>query len=141
MLLLAKYKNVQNSSQISLGSEDRRNISEMNNPFSIKQLQEKYPYMNWHAFINSILPSGMSVGEDESVVVTATTFFTALGDLLQRTPKRTVANYLIWRISLFAAKFMTAEQRAGRIKFLAAITGQQVDMPRWKECIEFTSAR
>lgn len=33
--------------QISLPNEKRRNASALYNPFTIKELQKKYPYNNW----------------------------------------------------------------------------------------------
>lgn len=113
----------------------------MNNPLNIKEIQERYPYINWLTYSNSMMPEGLVLEENEIVSVTEPSFFASLGDLLNRTPKRTMANYMMWRIALYAARFMTTELRAGRIKFLAAITGQQVDEPRWKECIEYTSSK
>ena len=58
------------------------------NPFSIKELQVKYPFVQWLEYINVILPKEVNVNENEIVVVCVPTFFDQLGKLLERTPKR-----------------------------------------------------
>lgn len=97
--------------------------------------------MEWLPFINNMLPSGLVVNESEIIAVTVPTFFDKLGGVLESTPKRTIANYLIWRVAYYASGYMTNEQRQRKLQYLGAISGQQNEEPRWKECIAYTSAR
>lgn len=108
---------------------------------SIATIQEFFPFMDWLPFINSLLPPGLTVNETEIVEVTVPSFFANLGDILQATPKRTIANYLMWRVVYYASDYMTNAQRQRNLEFLTTLTGQQMEEPRWKECIKFTSSR
>lgn len=58
---------------------------------------------------------------------------------MRNTPKRTIANYLMYRLAAYSAKYMTSAQRERRQQFLSRISGQQLERPRWKECILYTS--
>ncbi|KAJ6639053.1 Neprilysin-2 [Pseudolycoriella hygida] len=80
----------------ALFSEDDSNESDP--VFTIKELQEKYPYLNWLAYINAVLPPGLIVTEDEPVVNTNTQFFEKLAGVMNATTERTIANYIVWRV-------------------------------------------
>lgn len=79
--------------------------------------------------------------ENEIVANTVPTFFASLGDILASTPKRTIANYFGWRVAYYGSGYMTNAQRQRKIQYLASISGQQTEEPRWKECIGYTSSR
>lgn len=68
--------------------EERRDTNVQYNPFSIKDLQVKYPYLNWLDYINVILPKNVRIDENEIIIVCVPTFFDQLGKLLEKTPKR-----------------------------------------------------
>lgn len=108
---------------------------------SIKEIQERYPYMDWLSYINSLLPAGLVVDEYEIIAVTVPSFLGGLGDILANTPKRTIANYLMWRAAYYTSGYMTNEQRLRKLQFLATFSGQQTEEPRWKECIAYTGVR
>ncbi|XP_043288930.1 neprilysin-2-like [Venturia canescens] len=76
--------------------EVRRNITLIYNPMSIRALSEAYPSVRWIEFFNRMVPSPTTVEEDEIIIVKSPKFFTELEKLLAETPKRTVANYLLW---------------------------------------------
>lgn len=125
--------------QISLPREERRNASLLYNPYTIKQLQESYPYMNWLDYINAMLPTGLDVDESEIVTNSVPTYFKELGNILNVTSKRTIANYLLWRAVLTTSGTLTSELRQRKLEFYKAVYGLQGEEPRWKECIQFAS--
>lgn len=88
-----------------------------------------------------LLPSKIQVDETEIISVTVPSFFEDLEDVLNRTSNRAKANYLIWRVALYASGYMTNEQRQRKLQYLATVSGQQVEEPRWKECIAYTASR
>ena len=55
---------------------------------TIKELQVKYPYVEWLSYFNAILPKEVQVTSDETIVVSVISFFDDLGKLLDKTPKR-----------------------------------------------------
>lgn len=127
--------------QISLPNEKRRNATALYNPMSLKEVQKKYNYIQWVDYINALLPDGLKIDENEMIVVSVPSFFEALGPLLQNTPKRTIANYLLWRITAFSSFFMTEELRKRQLVYSTAVSGKQEQEPRWKECVDITSGR
>lgn len=90
-------------------------------------------------YINALLPESLSIDENEMIIVSVPSFFEALGPLLEDTPKRTVANYMMWRITVFSSFFLTEELRKRQLVYSTAVSGKQEQEPRWKECIDITS--
>lgn len=106
---------------------------------TLKEIQQKFPYIpSWVEYINSLLPTGLSVDENEIIIVTVPTFFE---QLLKNTTKRTMANYLMRRIALPSTYYLTEELRNFQLTFFSAESGQQEYEPRWKECIDITEIR
>lgn len=125
--------------QISLPREERRNASLLYNPYTIKQLQESYPYINWLDYINAMLPTGLNVNENEIVTNSVPTYFKQLENILNTTSKRTIANYLLWRAVLTTSGTLTSQLRQRKLEFYKVVYGLQGEEQRWKECIQFTS--
>lgn len=107
----------------------------------LRDVQTKYPYIPWVNYINALLPEGLKVDENEVIVVSVPSYFDALGKLLEKTPKKTIANYVMWRITAFSSFFLTEELRKRQLQYSTALSGKQEQEPRWKECIDITSGR
>lgn len=71
------------------------------------------------------------------IIVLDVKFFDQLGDLLRATPKRTIANYLIWRVAETSTDFLTKQLRNRQLEYFSVLNGQKTDKPRWKECIDY----
>lgn len=108
---------------------------------SIGQLQTLYPYIPWIEYINSILPDNLNVTEEQIVVNTVPTFFASLADLLKITPKKTLANYLVWRTVEFMVFYSTKQLRYIQQEFNRVENGQLEIEQRWKECIDVVSSK
>lgn len=135
------YNLLVNVFQITWPKEKRRNASALYNPFLIKELQESYPYIPWLDYINALLPEGLDVEENELVINSVPSFFTELGPILEQTPKRTMANYFMWRVVLALSGTLNNQLRLRKLAYFTALIGQQEEEPRWKECVEFTASR
>lgn len=127
--------------QISLPKEERRNATALYNPYTIKQLQESYPYLNWQEYINALLPQDLTVHANETVINAVPKFFEKLESVINATPKRTVANYFLWRIVLTVSGTLTNQLRQRKLEYFKAAYGLQGEEPRWKECVQYTSIR
>ncbi|XP_075145617.1 M13 family metallopeptidase neprilysin 2 isoform X2 [Haematobia irritans] len=126
---------------ISWSNEQRRDSNKLYNLRTIKEVQEAYPYVQWLDYINALLPKGLSVEEDEVINVSVPSFMEELGELLQRTDKRTIANYMMWRIHAFSVAFLSEEFRKRQLQYATALTGRQEQEARWKECVDISSGR
>lgn len=124
-----------------MANEKRRNATALYNPFTIKELQESYPYLNWLDYINSLLPYGLEVYENETVINTVPSFFEELESVLNSTSKRTMSNYFLWRVVLLTSGTLTDQLRKRKLEYYKTVYGLQGEEPRWKECIQFTSIK
>ncbi|XP_058986488.1 neprilysin-2 isoform X2 [Musca domestica] len=124
---------------ISWSNEKRRNSNDLYNLRTIKEVQEAYPYVEWVDYINALLPEGLKVDENEVINLSVPSFMEDLGKVLKRTPKRTIANYMMWRIHAFSVAFLSEEFRKRQLQYATALTGRQEQEARWKECVDISS--
>lgn len=61
--------------------------------------------------MNIFLPDELKVDENELVINTEPTFFQQLEEVLNSTTKRTLANYLVWRVVRTTSGLLTSEFR------------------------------
>lgn len=125
--------------QIATSEGERRNLSALYNPFTIRQLQATYPYLNWLNCINGLLPEGVQLDEDEMVIVDVPNYFLQLGSILQATPKRTIANYFAWRSVFFSSDLLNSALHTRKLQFLATTIGLRKLDPRYNTCVTLTS--
>lgn len=92
-------------------------------------------------FINGMLPNGLSVDENEVVTNSAPKFFEKLGNVLASTPKRTIANYILWRIVAITSGTQTEQLRDLKFQYYKVVYGLADKEERWKECITYTATR
>lgn len=78
--------------------------------------------------------------EDETIIVYDIEFFAQLDSLLRATPKRAIANYVMWRVAAESTNFLTDKLRKRQLEYAGAIIGQQTEEPRWKECIDLATS-
>lgn len=55
---------------------------------TIKEIQEKYSYVNWLNYINSLYNGHLTVDENEIIIVAVPSYLEKLGEILDSTPKR-----------------------------------------------------
>lgn len=88
-----------------------------------------------------MMPAALQVDENEIVINSVPSFFEKLGDVIGSTPKRTIANYFMWRVVLTTSGTLTTELRKRKLEFYKVVYGLISEEPRWKECIQFTSEK
>lgn len=104
-------------------------------------MQEAHPYVEWLDYINGLLPEKIKVDENEVINLSVPSFFDDLGKLLSVTKKRTIANYMMWRIHAFSVAFLTEQFRKRQLQYATALSGRQEQEARWKECVDIASGR
>lgn len=124
--------------QISLSSEERRNISVTFNEYNIQKLQSEFPYLNWHDYISWNLNDAVTVDENDVIIVPDVNYLRQLNALLQKIPNRTVANYLAWRSVLFSGDLLDDSLHQRFDQYNADITGVRKSIPRLTECVKQT---
>lgn len=124
-------------------NEERRNASVLYNRFKISEADARFPYFGgFRNYINVLMPAtgAEHVTDNETIVIAVPDFLDRMGKLLATMPKRTLANYVFWRLTAFSSYFMTDAVRARQLKFSSVISGKQENDPRWKECVEVTTS-
>lgn len=91
-------------------------------------------------YFNAILPRVSQVAEDETIIVYDIEFFKQFDALLKVTTKRAIANYVMWRVAAESTNFLTDALRKRQLDYAAALIGQQVEEPRWKECTDLVTS-
>lgn len=132
--------------KISLPAEERRDGEAQFNPFTIAELQVRYPHIRWMDYFEALMPKEVKLTETEVVVVVAPIYFERLSSVLENTTRRTIANYFAWRSFLVSSNFLNDLVRIRKIQYLSAMTGNGDGKPgqggtsQWKECISYTTA-
>lgn len=103
---------------------------------TIKEAVAAYPYFPWNDFLNAALP-GVKVEKDE-ILVFVTGIFEELEQLLKLTPKRTLANYFMWRTAKYSSDFLTDALQQKITAYESVVTGIKSKMQRWKLCTKTT---
>ena len=106
---------------------------------SIKQLSENYKSIPWKEYINKIVKPDIEIGDDEIVNVRVPSFFKEFEKVMNQTPKRTVANYVMRRAVDDSIDYLPDGIRKRQMQYLTVRSGQIERKPRWQECLDFTS--
>lgn len=61
--------------------------------------------------------------------------------LLESTPKRVQANYVMWRVAGASVSYLTDNLRRRQLAYVTALSGKTERESRWKECADTTSVR
>lgn len=117
----------------------RRNLTLLYNKYTIKEMQDAFPYVSWLDMFNSMLPNGMTINENESLIIDVPEYLTKLGDILSTTDKRTIANYFIWRMIVLSTPYLNEKLRQTKVEFESKTTGRKHQEPRWKQCVKVTT--
>ncbi|CAH1395389.1 unnamed protein product [Nezara viridula] len=125
---------------ISLPMEKKRNATLLYNKMTVRELQAKFPSIPWRDYISKILPAKISIDEDEPVIVEVPSYITSLEKILEQTPKRVVANYMLWRAASSVVSYMPEKFRNRQLEYYTAVSGSTEREARWKECVDHASS-
>ncbi|XP_058793418.1 neprilysin-2-like [Phymastichus coffea] len=117
--------------------EQLLDISQVQNPFTIKELSEKYPVIPWLQLINEIFESSnITVNESEIVVLNDVRFIQKLEDLIAKTPKRILANHLIWQAVFDSIDYLPDNFLARKLEFSKVVKGVNKRKERSYLCVK-----
>ncbi|KAB0803954.1 hypothetical protein PPYR_00924 [Photinus pyralis] len=74
---------------------------------TINELQEMLPFIEWHTFINTIAGPLAQISKENEIMVVEESSLRKRFDLLRRTPKRTLANYMMWKVIQEALPYLS----------------------------------
>ena len=82
----------------------------------------KVPQINWMLYFQELVHP-MTMTENEEIVSYSTRFFVRLGKLLEKTNKRVVHNYIIWRLVMDLMPHMPPQYEGTRAEFRRVLLG------------------
>jgi len=119
----------------SQARENRRNATRLYNPMRIDELHTLAPMVPWLDYINNILTKDLlQVEADERVIVDEPGYLKNLTALLPTVKKRTIANYMFWRVATASLGYFNEAARKIQLDYRKNITGTKTQTPRWRTC-------
>ncbi|XP_058795705.1 neprilysin-1-like isoform X2 [Phymastichus coffea] len=123
----------------SLPEADRHDTSSIYRKLTLRELEREVPQLRWRAYLEKFLVSPIT--DVEPVVSYAMPYFIRMGHIIQRTPKRTLHNYILWRLVMSVMPHMIDEYESKRIEFKKILLGILRERVRWSRCVEWTNKK
>lgn len=125
--------------QMSLPQEKKRDSSVWYNRMSFQKFNEltagRVDWLNLTNRIYAKTKSGISVGKDELVIVQDLEYFKQVSKLLEKTPNRTIANYLGWMTVMSLGSYTTKKFREVVFQFNKVVSGVEKEAELWRTCV------
>ncbi|XP_020296274.1 membrane metallo-endopeptidase-like 1 isoform X2 [Pseudomyrmex gracilis] len=113
---------------------------------TIQQLQEKYDKQNpgmigkidWHSAIQELFaPEGIAIEPSEKLIVPEYEYLINLVPLLERTPSRTIVNFIIWSLIRKLTDYIKPQKLSGIARVIIGADNNQLeeDDKNWMPCI------
>ncbi|XP_038075528.1 membrane metallo-endopeptidase-like 1 [Patiria miniata] len=122
----------------SVSLAERMDVATLNNRYTVKQLQAEMPQIDWLKYFRLVHTEDFS--PDEEMLNYSPSYFEKMAAHISSTPKRTVANYLMWSTVFSMIRYLHTDLRNIRQRFLGATIGQTREQSRWKNCFGNTNA-
>lgn len=126
---------------VSLAEADRHDTSIVYRKISLPELQELVPQLNWTTYLQTALGNDIKLEPDEPLVTYGLTYLTEMGRILERTDRRVIHNYMLWRLVMSLMTHMIDEYQRERVEFRKILMGIQSERTRWSQCVEWTNKK
>ncbi|XP_052252371.1 neprilysin-4-like isoform X2 [Dreissena polymorpha] len=96
---------------------------------------------NWANFTRGVFDLGdgnVTIEDNEPVLIRSVKYFEKVLGLVQRFPKRTIANYMVWRIIQNRARNLNQTFQDIIGEYNKVMYGQNSQEARWKSCMGYT---
>ncbi|KAJ8979359.1 hypothetical protein NQ317_010132, partial [Molorchus minor] len=117
------------------------NRSDLYEVYSVLELHVKYRTIPWLHHLNKLLEPVGTVGLDDMVVIAEPLYMSRLEMLLEDTPKRTLANYIVWHTLQHLINYSPAKLLDTAYFFIEKVNGKITKPSRWKMCVKATEER
>uniref|UniRef100_K1R8P8 Neprilysin n=1 Tax=Magallana gigas TaxID=29159 RepID=K1R8P8_MAGGI len=131
----------------TMKDEDRRDNFLLYNPIEMSKLRDNYPVpsnamFNWEGFITRVMSIDgvdVSLPPNETIIVRAIPYFSKMFEVLGKYPKKTIANYLIWRIMKNRISNLGQKFQELTTEYNKAIYGTSTPRARWRTCASYVN--
>lgn len=110
-------------------------------PIIMSDLERKYPYIPWLTYINNMFSPHKALRPNDTIILAGTKYFDKLNQVLQKTPKRVLANFIYWRVLLESIATLSKLVKTAYKKFSSEVTGMDVELPRWMTCLTYANSK
>uniref|UniRef100_A0A674JSQ3 Phosphate regulating endopeptidase homolog X-linked n=1 Tax=Terrapene triunguis TaxID=2587831 RepID=A0A674JSQ3_9SAUR len=122
--------------------QENRTSETMYNRMNISELSTMIPQFDWLGYIRKVIdtklyPDLQDLGPSENVIVRVPQYFKDLFRILEKERKKTIANYLVWRM-VYSRIFNLSRRFQYRwLEFSRVIQGTTSLLPQWDKCVNF----
>ncbi len=114
--------------------EQSRNIPAMYNPYTVAQLKEAYPAVDWDTYFVKT----MNIDTPESVIVMTPNTVKQGIDLMASLTDREIKDYFLWKYVAQAAGKLSDDFNDANFEFSKVVSGVEQQRPRWKRALGAT---
>jgi predicted metalloendopeptidase len=108
----------------------RRDPKNINNKFSLAQLRELTPHIDWEIYLKAV-----KAPASDHFIVSSPDFFRAEDKLLAETPLDQWKSYMRWQVIHHASSYLTKAMDSENFDFFSkTLAGQEAQLPRWRRC-------
>ncbi|XP_076757432.1 neprilysin-1 isoform X3 [Xylocopa sonorina] len=123
----------------SIPEADRHDTSAIYRKLTLGELQREIPQLKWRAYLQEFIRAPIT--EEEPIVAYAMPYFVRMGSIVQRTDRRTLHNYILWRLVMSIMPHMIDEYQQKRVEFRKILLGILSERNRWSQCVEWTNKK
>ncbi|XP_034341153.1 phosphate-regulating neutral endopeptidase PHEX [Arvicanthis niloticus] len=121
---------------------ENRTSEAMYNKMNISELSAMIPQFDWLGYIKKVIdtrlyPHLKDIGPSENVVVRVPQYFKDLFRILGAERKKTIANYLVWRMVYSRIPNLSRRFQYRWLEFSRVIQGTTTLLPQWDKCVNF----
>lgn len=91
-------------------------------------------------YIKNVFENIVSIGDNDTVIVREVNYFRGIQKLLKSVSKRTISNYIGWRLVQSFSQFLPKDGRQLFQNYKANLTGDSEESKRWEDCISLSVA-
>ncbi|XP_065319308.1 endothelin-converting enzyme homolog isoform X2 [Gordionus sp. m RMFG-2023] len=122
-----------------------RNGERNYNPMTLKEIQEKYDFINWTHYLNELFSLvNVTISEDQVIIVRSLDYMANITKLVKEykstIDKKTILNnYFMWHITSRMIAYLSQEFKATLRPLSKALKGSFDSVVAWKTCISDTN--
>ncbi|VDL75906.1 unnamed protein product [Nippostrongylus brasiliensis] len=111
-----------------------KNYAQRYNPYSVKELEQLYPNIDWRSYLNGLLSSVENVTQvvEEQVVLSQPSYFAWLNTMFNTTDTDTIVNYILLNVIFEDAEFLgnAASKIAADAKYVRYVERRSTEVTR-----------
>ncbi|PIK43745.1 putative membrane metallo-endopeptidase-like 1 [Apostichopus japonicus] len=121
---------------MTVPSTERRDGEANYNLFTLKELDEDVPQINFRKYFEALLPSTDTIVDSEPVVNYSPEYMRQAAKLIAETPPRTIANYMLWLFVKILIPEISQRFRDVQQQYYNVLKGTSSSTARWRECVD-----